>query len=69
MDVTPMREVERVELEMLQVRIRGLEEKIAGWEKQLSTICHIIGLLNGRLDESREREKELRAKSLGVSGC
>lgn len=58
-----MTEIDRVEYASLQIKIRGIEEKLVGWRKQRGTIDQIIGLLEVRWSEAVKREKELQIKN------
>lgn len=57
-----MTEIDRVEYAVVQGKIRRLEEKIAGWERQDATIRHMLGLLQKEWADAVRIEKDIQIK-------
>lgn len=63
-----MTENDAIEYRTLQEKIRRLDEKIRGWNREDSVIRHILDLLKGQRAEARRRENEIR-KQYGLSAA
>lgn len=61
-----MSEVDRIEYESLDIKIRSLEHKINHWEGQDALVREMIRLLQKRWSEAITRQKDLQIK-YGIS--